>query len=137
MNKNKEENIIKKEKEKEYNIERFIYFTTYYDSDIMKKLKELFEEINQSAFQLNSKKEILIRELTEEERNNNEIDYISGFQILDKNIRLTIIEGITEKAIKKVKETLPKNQMNNKKLKYLQIQIFYSIKEYIQNLVYN
>ena len=42
MNKNKEENIIKKEKEKEYNIERFIYFTTYYDSDIMKKLKELF-----------------------------------------------------------------------------------------------
>ena len=119
MNKNKEENIIKKEKEKEkeYNIERFIYFTTYYDSDIMKKLKELFEEINQSAFQLNSKKEILIRELTEEERNNNEIDYISGFQILDKNIRLTIIEGITEKAIKKVKETLPKNQMNNNKIK--------------------
>ena len=46
MNKNKEENIIKKEKEKEkeYNIERFIYFTTYYDSDIMKKLKELLKK---------------------------------------------------------------------------------------------
>ena len=117
MNKNKEENIIKKEKEKEYNIERFIYFTTYYDSDIMKKLKELFEEINQSAFQLNSKKEILIRELTEEERNNNEIDYISGFQILDKKIRITIIEGITGKGIKKVKETLPRYQMNNNNFK--------------------
>ena len=83
----------------------------------MKKLKQLFEEINQSAFNLRSPKEIYIRELTEEERNNNEIDYISGFQILDKKIRITIIEGITGKGIKKVKETLPRYQMNNNNFK--------------------
>ena len=111
-NDNKEEEI-----EKENNLERFIYITTYSDVISLQKLKKLFEEINQSAFSLRSPKEIYIRELTEEERNNNKIDYISGFQILDKKIRITIIEGITGKGMKKVKETLPRYQMNNNTFK--------------------
>ena len=111
-NDNKEEEI-----EKENNLERFIYITTYSDVLTLQKLKKLFEEINQSAFSLRSPKEIYIRELTEEERNNNKIDYISGFQILDKKIRITIIEGITGKGMKKVKETLPRYQMNNNTFK--------------------
>ena len=102
--------------EKPLNLERFIYITEYLDSNFMKTLKRLFEEINQSAFKLRSVKEIYTRGLSEEERDNNEIDYISGFQIIDKTIRITIIEGITGMAIKKVKETLPKNQMNSKNL---------------------
>ena len=98
--------------EKPANLERFIYVTTYYDNAAMQKIKELFEEINQKAFQLRSVKEIYTRNLTDEERDNNEIDYISGFQLLDKNIRITIIEGITEKGMALVKEKLPKYQMN-------------------------
>ena len=99
--------------EKPANLERFIYVTTYYDNAAMQKIKELFEEINQKAFQLRSVKEIYTRNLTDEERDNNEIDYISGFQLLDKNIRITIIEGITEKGMAIVKEKLPKYQMNS------------------------
>ena len=86
--------------EKPYNLERFIYVTTYLDSNFMSTLKQLFEEINQAAFNLKSVKEIYTKGLSEEERDNNEIDYISGFQLIDKNIRITIIEGITGKAIK-------------------------------------
>ena len=100
--------------EKPYNLERFIYITTYYDGNVMKALKELFEDINKNAFNLKSVKEIYTRGLSEEERDNNEIDYISGFQIIDKVLRITILEGITGKAIKKVKEKLPKLQMNSK-----------------------
>ena len=33
---------------------------------------------------LNQKKEVYTRNLTEEEQDNNEIDYISGFQIIEK-----------------------------------------------------
>ena len=108
----KEEEVHLQPPEKPENIERFIYVTTYYDSVAMQKIKELFEEINQKAFQLRSVKEIYTRNLTDEERDNNEIDYISGFQLLDKNIRITIIEGITEKGMALVKEKLPKYQMN-------------------------
>ena len=113
-NEPEEEEPVGPPPEKPLNLERFIYITEYLDSNFMQTLKHLFEEINQSAFQLRSVKEIYTRGLSEEERDNNEIDYISGFQIIDKNIRITIIEGITGKAIKKVKETLPKNQMNSK-----------------------
>ena len=83
--------------EKPLNLERFIYVTNYLDSNFMQTLKLLFEEINQTAFNLKSVKEIYTKGLTEEERDNNEIDYISGFQLIDKNIRITILEGITEK----------------------------------------
>ena len=100
--------------EKPLNLERFIYVTNYLDSNFMQNLKQLFEEINQTAFNLKSVKEIYTKGLTEEERDNNEIDYISGFQLIDKNIRITILEGITGKAMKKIKEAIPKTQMNNK-----------------------
>ena len=100
--------------EKPLNLERFIYVTNYLDSNFMQNLKQLFEEINQTAFNLKSVKEIYTKGLTEEEKDNNEIDYISGFQLIDKNIRITILEGITGKAMKKIKEGLPKTQMNNK-----------------------
>ena len=120
---NKEKIIEDEEKskspeiEKEKNLERFIYYTVYNDINFMEKLTPLFEEINQKAFNLRSPKEIYTYNLTEEDRDNNEIDYISGFQIIDKESRLTILEGIAGKAMKKIKETFPKTQMNNKTFK--------------------
>ena len=42
-----------------------------------------------------------------------EIDYLSGFQILDNQKRITIIEGLAGKAMQKVKEEFPKTQMND------------------------
>jgi regulator of sigma D len=99
--------------EREKNLERFIYYTTYEDTAFMEKLRSLFEEINQKAFNLQSPKEIYTHGLSEEERDNNEIDYISGFQLIDKVSRLTIIEGIAEKAMVKIKEAFPKTQMNS------------------------
>ena len=103
--------------EKEKNLERFIHVTTYSDSKSMEIIRDLFEEINQAAFELRSVKEIYTKALTDEERDNNEIDYVSGVQILDKERRITIIEGITGKGIKKFKDALPKNQMNNDEFK--------------------
>ena len=103
--------------EKPKTLERFIYVTTYSDSAAMEKIKEVFEEINQPAFSLKSVKEIYTRDLTDEERDNNEIDYISGVQLIDKDLRITIIEGVSGKGMAKVKEKLPKYQMNTKTFK--------------------
>jgi len=94
------------------NIERFIYLTNYSDINSVKTINQLFQDINSSAFNLTSKNDIISKELTEEEQDNNEIDYISGIQIMDHELRLTIIEGITDKAMIKVKSSFPKKQMN-------------------------
>ena len=112
-----EEQEPEPEPEKEKNLERFIHVTTYSDSKSMGIIRDLFEEINQAAFELRSVKEIYTKALTDEERDNNEIDYVSGVQLLDKDIRITIIEGITGKGIKKFKDSLPKTQMNNDEFK--------------------
>ena len=109
-----DEQIESPDSQREKNLERFIYYTSYNDINFMEKISPLFEEINQKAFNLRSTKEIYTYALSEEERDNNEIDYISGFQIIDNISRFTIIEGISGKAMKKVKETFPKTQMNNK-----------------------
>ena len=99
------------------NIERFIYITKYSDINSLKIINQLFEDINTLSFNLKSKGELISKILSEEEQNNNEIDYISGFQIVDKKIRLTIIEGITGKGIQKVKNALPKTKMNDENFK--------------------
>ena len=115
----KEEEEIKEEppKEKPKNLERFIYISTYDDSNLMINLKKLFEEINQKAFNLESSKEVYTRDLTDEEKENNEIDYISGFQLIDKTLRITILEGVTGRGMKIIKEYLPKMQLNTETLK--------------------
>ena len=78
----------------------------------MKTLKEIFETVNTKAFNLQSVKEVYTKNLTPEEQNNLKIDFISGVQIIDINYRITIIEGITEKSMKYVKERLPKHDVN-------------------------
>ena len=120
-----EEEIPEEEKEKEIlninikKIERFIYISTYNDSNLMSTLTKLFEEINQKAFNFQSKKEIYTYSLSQEDQENTELDYISGFQIIDKNIRITILEGITDKSMQKVKELIPKIKINDKTTKLL------------------
>jgi hypothetical protein len=79
---------------------------------MIKVLKEIFETVNTKAFSLKSVKEIYTKNLSIEEQNNLDIDYISGVQIIDSSYRITIIEGITEKGIKLIKERLPKLDVN-------------------------
>ena len=129
QDKNKESEKLKEEKSEEeeniipipkpFNIERYIYISTYTDVALMSNLKKLFEEINQKAFNFSSLREIYTYNLTEEEKDNNEIDYISGFQVTDRNIRITILEGITGKGMQKVKEILLKEKLNDEKVKIL------------------
>ena len=123
--KEKEKSIEEEENENKIaipqnkNIERYIYISTYLDVELMTNLKLLFEEINQKAFNFSSSREIYTYSLTQEEQNNNLLDYISGFQVTDGNLRLTIIEGITGQGMQRVKEILPKIKMNDNRIKIL------------------
>jgi len=108
-----QEEEIKPPPPKIKNLERYIHITTYNDSETMKTLKELFESLNKDAFKLKSVKEIYTKTLTPEEQSDNDIDYISGFQILDSSIRITVLEGKSGKAMKLAKESLPKINLNS------------------------
>ena len=120
---NKEEEEQEKEKnnipqtQNIKNIERYIYITNFTDYNSIITINHLFEDINSLAFNLSSKIDIISKILSEEEQNSNEIDYISGFQIVDSKLRITIIEGITGRAMKIIKNSLPKKKMNDEHIK--------------------
>jgi len=78
----------------------------------MKNLKEVFEQVNKEAFNLKSTKEIYTKVLSPEEQDDNESDYISGFQLIDTNFRITIIEGISSKSMKLIRERFYKSGIN-------------------------
>ena len=99
-------------------VERIVIITTYNDSEFLSNLKKCFEIVNQQAFNLKSPKEIYTRDLSEDEKQSLTIDYISGVQILDKSMRITFLEGLKGKSIEKIKEFIPKKNMNNKTNKY-------------------
>ena len=104
----------------------------------MEKLKTLFEDINQIAFNLKSNKEIYTKQLNEEEQNSLEIEYLSGFQLLDNNIRITILEGNNKNVMPKVKESIKKECLNTEYStllinNYEKLNIIYSNK----NLLYD
>ena len=99
-------------------VERIVIITTYNDSEFLSNLKKCFEIVNQQAFNLKSPKEIYTRDLSEDEKKSLTIDYISGVQILDKTMRITFLEGLKGKSIEKIKEFIPKKNMNNKTNKY-------------------
>ena len=84
------EEIKEESKPRLQNIERYIYISSYSDIDLMSNLKQLFEEVNQTAFNFESENEIYSYNLSSQEQDNNELDYITGFQIIDKTIRITI-----------------------------------------------
>jgi hypothetical protein len=108
------EEEVKPPPPKEKNLERFIYITTYEDIETMKILKELFENINREALNFKSVKEIYTQTLTPEQQDDNLLDFISGFQIIDTNLRITVIEGRGDKAMQIVKQRLPKVDLNSK-----------------------
>ena len=111
------ETPVKKENPK--NLERFIYITSYTDRQFIETIKTVFEEVNQAALELRSPNEIYTQDLTEEQRDDNTIDYISGFEIIDRKMRITIVEGVTGKGMKKLKEALPKTNANSENLRIL------------------
>ena len=57
-----------------------------------------FERINLAGLNLENSRYLNTKELSEEERNNRQLDFIGGFEIMDSEFRMFIIEGIGGKG---------------------------------------
>lgn len=83
--------------------ERAIYIFPYKSKDYVVNLQETVNQVNLEALNI---KEGGVRALdtyalSEEEKKNRKLDYISGFEIIDNEFRMFILEGLSEKGIKK------------------------------------
>ena len=60
----------------------------------VKQIQASFERINLQGLKLDNARYLNTKELTEAERNNRNLDYLGGFELMDSEMRMFIIEGL-------------------------------------------
>ncbi|KRW99341.1 hypothetical protein PPERSA_02453 [Pseudocohnilembus persalinus] len=99
--------------------ERIIILMEYNSPDQIKNLQDEFYLINKTAFNLqndqNAQLAIRTKKLSKEEINNNQLNYLSGFVIFDKQFRLYILEGLGDKAVQQLYDKIVPKLPNSQK----------------------
>ena len=78
--------------------ERMIIIVPYKSPDTVKAIEASFERINLTGLNLENSRYLNTKELSEEERNDRTIDFLGGFEIMDSEFRMFIIEGLGGKG---------------------------------------
>jgi len=101
--------------------ERAIYIFPYKSPEYTPKLLSIVQEINMAAFQMTGGNPLFIttKALSPEEKNNRELDIITGIEFIDHEYRTFILEGLADKGMKKLEEEFPKDIPNNKNFKIM------------------
>ncbi|XP_029456669.1 uncharacterized protein KIAA1257 homolog isoform X2 [Rhinatrema bivittatum] len=91
---------------------RIIFIFMYNNSSLLHDLMNEVTEINANAFRLDSYPIYLIQgvisaiKLEDEQKENSDLDIITGFHIMDGQIHLFVLEGLKDKAVKRIWEKL-------------------------------
>jgi len=64
----------------------------------VKQINSSFEKVNLELLDLDSAIYLNTKELTEAEKNDRTLDYLGGFELIDSEMRLLVIEGIGGKG---------------------------------------
>ncbi|KAJ8360848.1 hypothetical protein SKAU_G00173730 [Synaphobranchus kaupii] len=92
---------------------RIIYKFTCRNSTALTRLRSEILRINAAAFQLDSYAEERVKttlscyEMGTKDQENKDLDVVTGFHVLDGHKHLFILEGLRDKAIKRLWETIP------------------------------
>jgi hypothetical protein len=74
--------------------ERMIIIVPYKSPEIVKHVEAIFERINLTGLNLENSRYLNVKELSEDERADRTLDYLGGFEIMDSEFRMFIIEGL-------------------------------------------
>ena len=87
----------------------------------VKQLHSSFEKVNLELLNLDSAIYLNTKELNEAERNDRTLDYIGGFELIDSEMRMLVLEGIggDGNSIDKFYRANEREKPNDKKFKML------------------
>jgi len=66
----------------------------YKSPEAVKLIEETFESINLEGLGLETARYLNTKELSEEDKENRSLDFLGGFEIMDSEFRMFIIEGL-------------------------------------------
>ena len=78
--------------------ERMIIVVPYKSPETVKRIEAVYERINLTGLNLENSRYLNTKELTEDERNDRTLDFLGGFEIMDSEFRMFIIEGLGGKG---------------------------------------
>lgn len=87
----------------------------------VKQLHQSFEKVNLELLGLDSAIYLNTKELTEAERNDRTLDYLGGFELIDSEMRMIVLEGIGGRgnSMDKFYQANERERPNDKKFKML------------------
>lgn len=74
--------------------ERMVIIMPYKSPEAVKLIEETFESINLEGLGLENARYLNTKELSEEDKENRSLDFLGGFEIMDSEFRMFIIEGL-------------------------------------------
>ena len=74
--------------------ERAIIIIPYKAPETVKQIESAFEEINMKGLGVDNVRYLNTKEFTEEEKKNRKLDVLGGFELMDNEMRLYIVEGL-------------------------------------------
>lgn len=74
--------------------ERMILIIPYRAADQVRKIEQSFEAININLLDLLNSRYLNTKELSEDDKQNRNLDFLGGFELMDKEMRMYIIEGL-------------------------------------------
>lgn len=74
--------------------ERMIIIVPYKCPETIKHIESIYEKINLIGLNLENSRYLNTKELTEEERADRSLDFLGGFEIMDSEFRMFIVEGL-------------------------------------------
>ena len=80
--------------EKQAIFERAIIIIPYKSPDLVKQIESAFENINMIGLGVDNVRYLNTKELSQEERNNRKLDILGGFELMDTDCRIYVIEGL-------------------------------------------
>ena len=74
--------------------ERIVIIVPYKCPETVKHIEAMFERINLAGLNLENARYLNTKELTEAERSDRSLDFLGGFELMDSEFRMFIIEGL-------------------------------------------
>jgi len=75
--------------------ERMIIVIPYRSSDYVKAIEASFEKINIEALNLQNARYLSTKELSAEDKANRQMDFLGGFELIDREMRMFVLEGLS------------------------------------------
>ena len=101
--------------------ERAIYVFSYKNTRFLQELQKELVDINLACLGIEggNERDIRTRKLTDAEKKNQNFDYIGGVEIIDKDYRIFILEGMAGRSMEELSKRIRKLNENTQQFKIL------------------